>query len=412
MLQSVLDLISQSREEAIALQRLLVSIPALAPENGGQGEKDKAEALKAFLEKWGFSAPTELRAPDPRVPCGYRPSLVYRLMGEDTSRTFWILSHLDVVPVGERALWKTDPFALTVEGDFIFGRGVEDNHQGLVSSVLLAKALLDQKAKPPFNLGLLLVADEECGNVFGLEHIMKHHADLFGANDLFLVPDHGAADGTEIEIAEKGVLWLKITINGQQCHASMPDKGVNALRAGAAMIVRLEGVKERFPASDPLFSPPVSTFEPTKKEANVENINTLPGRDVFYLDCRVLPCYPLDDVLASIKAIGAEIEKERGVSVSYDIVQKMNAAPSTAPDSEIVARLQKALREELRREARLTGIGGGTFAALLRRKGFPAAVWSTLLGMAHQPNEKASLSATLQDARLMARALFAEKWSG
>ncbi len=186
----------------------------------------------------------------------------------------------------------------------------------------------------------------------------------------------------------------------------MPDKGVNALRAGAAMIVRLEGLKERFPASDPLFSPPVSTFEPTKKEANVENINTLPGRDVFYLDCRVLPCYPLDDVLAAIKAIGAEIEKERGVSVSYDIVQKTNAAPPTAPDSEIVERLQKALREELGREARLTGIGGGTFAALLRRKGFPAAVWSTLLGMAHQPNEKALALATLQDARLMARALF------
>jgi succinyl-diaminopimelate desuccinylase len=310
------------------------------------------------------------------------------------------------MPDRRTRLWKTILSLGWSEGDFLFGRGVVDNHQRACQLVLWRSRCADQKAKRPTLSALFWSPMKKAAMVFG--HDLHHDASrrICSRKDLFSCRFTRGGRERKSEFPKKGVLWLKVTINGQQCHASMPDKGVNALRAGAAMIVRLEGLKERFPASDPLFSPPVSTFEPTKKEANVENINTLPGRDVFYLDCRVLPCYPLDDVLAAIKAIGAEIEKERGVSVSYDIVQKTNAAPPTAPDSEIVERLQKALREELGREARLTGIGGGTFAALLRRKGFPAAVWSTLLGMAHQPNEKALALATLQDARLMARALF------
>jgi len=52
-----------------------------------------------------------------------------------------------------------------------------------------------------------------------------------------------------------------------------------------------------------------ATFEPTKKEANVGNINTIPGEDVFCMDCRVLPEYDLKDVLAAIREIVRKIEK-------------------------------------------------------------------------------------------------------
>ena len=40
-------------------------------------------------------------APDETVPCGFRPNLAAIIPGEDTERTFWIISHVDVVPAGD-----------------------------------------------------------------------------------------------------------------------------------------------------------------------------------------------------------------------------------------------------------------------------------------------------------------------
>ncbi|MBI2265692.1 MAG: M20 family metallo-hydrolase, partial [Armatimonadetes bacterium] len=49
--------------------------------------------------------------------------------------------------------------------------------------------------------------------------------------------------------------------------------------------------------------------------------------------------------------------------------------------------LSLAVHEVLKVEARPMGIGGGTVAALFRRAGFHAAVWSKMEESAHQPNE-------------------------
>ena len=64
---------------------------------------------------------------------GQRPNLVALLPGQRPEKV-WVLSHLDVVPVGELNLWHTDPFSLHVDGDLLYGRGVEDDHHGIVAS--------------------------------------------------------------------------------------------------------------------------------------------------------------------------------------------------------------------------------------------------------------------------------------
>ena len=86
------------------------------------------------------------------------------------------------------------------------------------------------------------------------------------------------------------MLWLCFKTTGKQCHGSNPQLGNNAFVGGIASGDKIRrNSKKYFRSSDPLFDPPDSTFEPTKKEANVGNINTIPGEDVFYMDCRVLP---------------------------------------------------------------------------------------------------------------------------
>ena len=176
--------------------------------------------------------------------------------------------------------------------------------------------------------------------------------------------------------------------------------GKNALYAAARMMVAVREVAARFPGHDDLFSPPFSTMEPTRKEAGVENINTVPGRDVFYIDCRVLPPVALDEVIAAFREVFGAIASEEGVGVELSVVQQLQAPPATAADSPVVKALQKCINRVLDVEAKPAGIGGGTVAAFFRKKGLPAAVWQTAEETAHMPDEWTSLDALVKDSAI------------
>jgi succinyl-diaminopimelate desuccinylase len=166
--------------------------------------------------------------------------------------------------------------------------------------------------------------------------------------------------------------------------------------------VALDDLQGEFPRHNPLFRPPMSTFEPTRKEANVPNINTIPGRNVFYLDCRVLPDYDLAQVIERVRALATAAADKFGVSLEVETVQALPSAPPTAPDAPVVKALQQAIRQVYGREATPQGIGGGTVAAFFRQAGLPAAVWMTANDCAHQPNEFCFLSHLLGDAKVLA----------
>ncbi|WP_027722411.1 M20 family metallo-hydrolase [Maridesulfovibrio zosterae] len=398
----LLSKIDELKNEAIELHSKLVSIPAIGPANNGDGEKAKADFLTDYLKENGFGEVKSYNAPDNRVECGYRPNLVTMIPGQDNSRTLWIISHMDVVPVGDLSLWSTDPFQMVQDGDALYGRGVEDNHQGLVSSVIAAKALLNSDITPSINLGLIFVSDEETGSKYGLEYILKEHQNIFKKNDLFLVPDYGNSDSSMVEIAEKSTIWFKVTVEGKQCHASTPEQGVNSLIAAAAMIIEVPELQHHFDEEDKLFSPPYSTFAPTKKEANVENVNTLPGKDVFHIDCRILPTYDLAEVKEQVEGMALYVAEEYGVKITVEVENENQAAPPTSVDSEIVEKVIFAVKEIYGADAKPCGIGGGTVASDLRKLGYQTVVWSTLLNQAHQPNETGSVKNTLNDAKVMA----------
>ncbi len=393
--------------EMIELQRGLTAIPALSPASGGEGEAAKARWLEERLAGWDFPEPERYPAPCPEVPDGERPNLVYRFPGTGRDSTTWVLTHLDVVPPGERELWSGDPWTLRHEGDRLIGRGTEDNQQGLVSAVFAVRALIENGLTPSHDVALAFVADEETGSEYGAGYLVRHHPDLFSPDDRLLIPDAGDEEGTMIEVAEKSIAWLTFTLRGKQTHASTPDHGINAHKAGAHLIVMLEGLYEDYPARDDLFDPPTSTFEPTLKRANVENINTIPGEDVFAFDCRVMPEYDLEEVLGTIETYTREVERVFGVQVAIEKSQWQPAAPPTEPDAPIVDLLRRAVADIYGVEAKPMGIGGGTVAAFFRSAGIPAAVWSRLDDTAHMPDEYCLVSNMIGDAGVMAH-LFLE----
>jgi len=394
--------LDQQTEKVVELQTKLTSIPALGPLNGGEGEKDKADYLLGYLKDMGIENIREYNAPVDDVPCGYRPNIAAVIPGKDTEKTLWVISHIDVVPPGDLSLWDTDPYTVVRDGDILVGRGVEDNQQGIVSSLLTAHALLDNNITPEINFGMLFVADEETHSTYGLGYLVNEHNDMFKEDDLFLVPDFGESNSEMVEIAEKSSFWLKVVVEGKQCHASTPDQGINSLVASAAFILKIKEAENVFNDEDPLFDPARSTIEPTKKDANVENINTIPGRDVFYVDARILPQYDLDAVINQIKSYGKEIESEYGVTTSYELLSGEQAAPATPIESEIVQKAMASIKKVYDNNPRPVGVGGGTVAAFLRRKGYNAVVWATLNHCAHQPNEWASIKNAIGDAKVIA----------
>lgn len=404
LLNKILGKIDGYREEMIGLQRALTAIPAIGPLNGGQGELAKALYLKDYLRQIGFIQIEEYPAPDPTVPAGLRPNLLCRLEGKRRDITVWIMSHLDIVPPGELSLWKSDPFVLKVEDGKLIGRGVEDNQQGMVSSIFAARAFLEAGITPECNLCLLFVSDEETGSAFGLDYLLQHK-NLFKKTDLIIVPDAGQSDGGMIEVAEKSILWVQVTTTGKQCHASKPAKGINAFRAASFYIKELDSIHHLFSRENALFDPPVSTFEPTKKEANVPNVNTIPGQDVFYVDCRVLPDYPLPEVLSQMKEKARLIEEAFKVTIDIEPIQMSPAAPATSPDAPVVFSLKQAIKDIYGIDAQPQGIGGGTVAAYFRRSGYPAAVWSRVDESAHQPNEYSYIDNIIGDSKVFAHIL-------
>lgn len=406
--RTLLNALSGCSERVFELQSALTALRGLGPDNGGDGEQKKADYLEAWLRSFGIDDIEHVDASDERVSSGKRPNLIVRVPGR-TSRMLWILGHMDVVPAGEETLWRTDPWTVTrdeADPDLIYGRGVEDNQQAVVSGCLLAAALRETGIVPELGLGLILVSDEETGNAYGIQHLLRERPDFISEGDLVLVPDSGSPDGSFIEVAEKGILWLRVEVEGAQCHASRPDDGKNALPAAAAMILGAADVEAKFTARDALFSPDRSTFTPTRHEANVPNVNTIPGKEVFYVDCRVLPCYSLDDVLAAFRALGDDVARRFGVSVRVEKHMQEPAAVPTSEQSAVVTGLRKAVKEVLGTDCRCGGIGGSTVAVNFRERGISAAVWALIFENCHTPNEAARLSFAVREAQVFASMLF------
>ena len=378
----------------------MLRIKSVNPKMGGPGEGERALFLEKFLRDEGFEV-SRVDVKDEESKVGVRPNLSAKIEGRDKSRTLWLISHMDTVPEGSLELWQTDPFEPVVKDGKIFARGAEDNGQALVGSLFALRELKKLGVELPFNVGIWLVADEEFGSNYGIKHLIKHG--YFRKKDLIIVPDAGTPKGTDIEIAEKGVLWFKVTTKGKQVHASLPKKGLNAKRVGMSVASDIDrSLHRKYAATDKLYDESSSTFEPTKAEANVPNVNTIPGIDVFYFDCRVLPRYSVESVVNDVKALVREHEKGSKARITFEIVEKEPAGPATPTDSEVAGLLAEAVRRVAGVRPRFVGIGGQTVGNLFRRDGMPTAVWSTTEDIPHEPNEFSWIKNLINDTKVFA----------
>ena len=100
--------IEENVNEMVELEKILVPVKALAPENGGDGELEKCLVLEKYLRSHGIELLARYDAPDSRVSSGIRPNLIAEIPGESCDYSVWVCGYLDVVLQGEVCSWDAD----------------------------------------------------------------------------------------------------------------------------------------------------------------------------------------------------------------------------------------------------------------------------------------------------------------
>jgi len=399
-LDELLSAVEGYRNEMVEALTEMLRIPAIGPESGGEGEFERARYIRELAEKCGFEDVENYDALDERVRLRSRPNMTLKRKG-NSEQTVWIVSHMDTVPPGDLDAWTYPPFSPKVVEGKLYGLGAEDNGQSLIGSLFAARVLNETGIAPERSMALAIVSDEEMGSDKGIKFMIKEG--VFRQNDFIYVPDFGEADGSLIEVAEKHILWLKINVKGKQTHASTPEKGINATRIGNEMANFMSDyMHEKYAANDSMFSPGVSTFEPTKRLQTVGNVNTIPAEDTFYMDFRILPRYDPDEVLETVRNVARMFEDRSGVKVTIDIEQFTKSGTPSSTESIGLMSLASAIKKVKGVDATPKGVGGGTCANYFRLAGLDAYAWETVDECAHSVNEYCKVDNLVTDSKVFA----------
>ena len=230
-------------DEAVDLLRDLIRFESVNDGTGrGKGEREAAEYVAGKLAEVGL-------APQVFESAANRTSVVARVEGEDPSRDALLIHcHLDVVPA-EPKEWTYDPFAAEVADGCVWGRGAVDMLDMNAMTLAVFRDRLAAGRKPPRDVVLAFVADEEAGGVFGAQWLVDNHAGLFegcteaiGEVGGFNINVNDDLRLYLIETAQKGMAWMRLTAAGTPGHGSMinDDNAVTLLAEAVARLGRHE----------------------------------------------------------------------------------------------------------------------------------------------------------------------------
>ena len=190
-----------------------------------RGERAAAEWVAEVLTDSGFDPQVLESAPG-------RASTVVRIPGADpTAPALLVHGHLDVVPA-QAADWSFDPFSGEVRDGAVLGRGALDMKDMDAMMLAVARSFGRTGTRPPRDIVMAFVADEEDTGEFGAQFLVDRHPGLF-AGVTAAISESGAysvhlPDGSRlypIATGERGSAWMNLTARGPAGHGSRPSPG-------------------------------------------------------------------------------------------------------------------------------------------------------------------------------------------
>lgn len=292
-----------------------------------------------------------------------------------------IACHLDVVPAGDG--WKTDPFKAKISKGKIYGRGSVDDKGPLASMLIAGKILRNFEKKLKGQIILACVADEERGSKYGMYYLLKE-GKLKG--EYGIVPDI-EREMKKIDIAEKGLLHLKITSFGKQAHGSRPEQGVNAVWNMIEFLNLLKKYRMRY-RKHPLLSDPTNNLGVIKGGSAV---NIVPGECEVLLDFRYLPSQKAKDIIKDVKNMFRQVRrKNKKAKFKLEIIDRQKPV-EVEKDNILIRTIKKHAKKVIGKEPGLIGLPGTTVVKPLVEKGILAVGFSPGEEVAHQANEYISV---------------------
>ncbi|MFH1237748.1 MAG: ArgE/DapE family deacylase [Candidatus Aenigmatarchaeota archaeon] len=291
--------------------------------------------------------------------------------------------HMDTVPAGEG--WDSNPFKARIAGDKIYGRGAVDNKGPLAGILVAAKTLKSVEASLRGQVIIAGVADEERGSDVG----MKYLIDKCGLTAEYAIVPDIEHELRKIDVAEKGLLFLKVTSFGKQAHGSEPDEGVNAVWNMHEFLALLKGYDKRMKfRKHALLSPPTLNLGIVK---GGEAANIVPARCEATIDIRYLPSQKSSVIVSDIRKMLASVSKKnKKARFALEVIDDQK--PVAVAGDTLVAAIKRRVVEVTGKKAELIGISGTTLVKPLAAAGVTAVGFSPGKGLAHMPNEYISLA--------------------
>jgi acetylornithine deacetylase len=156
--------------------------------------------------------------------------------------------HVDVVPSGDPALWRYDPWRGTLADGRVYGRGALDMKGGLSCAIFAAKAIRDAGVALRGKLMVMPVIGEEDGGCGTLAAVARGYR----ADGAVVV------EPTELKVApaQAGALNFRVTVPGAAAHGCVREEGVSAIERFIPLYAALMALErernER--AKDPLYA--------------------------------------------------------------------------------------------------------------------------------------------------------------
>ncbi len=252
-------------------------------------------------------------------------------------------AHLDVVPAGDG--WDSDPFKPVIKDDVLYGRGACDN-KGQAAAILLVLDYLKSIEKQLQNQYIFVfAADEEMGSGLGLKYLVNEG--IIGP-DYAIIPDVSGSM-KKIDVAEKGVLNLRMTAKGKQAHGSTPHKGISAIACMAKFISKLDHYILKHELHKYLSRPTIN-FGTIRGGAAP---NMVAAHCECVINIRYLPSQTPDGIVGELKSLS-----ERFGDFSFDIIAQV--PPTEVDDRNVLVETIREVAEKHGIKAKPKGLSGAT----------------------------------------------------
>ena len=284
-----------------------------------------------------------------RLPSGAVDNL-WAIQGQGDP-IFAFAGHTDVVPPGDLASWRTDPFEPVVKDGMLFGRGAADMKGSIAAMVVAVERFLEDHPTHSGSIAFVLTSDEEGPAVDGTVKVVEYlHENGIGL-EWCLVGEPSSAErlGDTVRVGRRGSLNARLKVHGEQGHVAYPERADNPIHKALAALLELE---TRVWDQGNEYYPPTS-FQISNINSGTGAENVIPQDLEIWFNFR----YCTENSATSLQQAVREILDRHGMD--YDVNWHSTGEPFLTAGGTLVDTTSQVLNEILGVTPELS-TGGGT----------------------------------------------------